>query len=351
VARRRWGQAVALALCFVEDWPCVVICPTTLKGMWHKALLEFGLLNPAEIFLAKNGVQQKNALADPDAVAAGGCCLANGVRVLITSYDCARALPHNGFGVAIADECHQLKNPDALKTQRIVPLLRGARRCIMISGTPALSRPAELWTQLNALQPGLFGNNSRFFARYCDPQTVAVGGGRTVTQNKGATCMMELNIVLKKAVMVRRLKDDVVMNMLPVKPDEGSVVILHCHLLSFIGIIHVYAERGEAEGQHGPRPGETPRADPCAAVGGRCGGASVDAGAPTLMRRESQQHLPRGGILVLTSCAGNPGGVCAPSRHRWRPAAGAAHEDVADGRGAQERRGLRLRGAAVPGRH
>ena len=57
------------------------------------------------------------------------------------------------FKVIIADECHYLKNANAARTKGVVTLLRKSLRAVLLSGTPALSRPMELFTQLNALEP------------------------------------------------------------------------------------------------------------------------------------------------------------------------------------------------------
>jgi SWI/SNF-related matrix-associated actin-dependent regulator 1 of chromatin subfamily A len=35
-------------------------------------------------------------------------------------------------------------------------LLKSARRVVMLSGTPALSRPVELYPQISAINPKLF---------------------------------------------------------------------------------------------------------------------------------------------------------------------------------------------------
>ena len=57
------------------------------------------------------------------------------------------------FNVIIADECHYLKNALAARTKSLVLLLKQSNRAVLLSGTPALSRPMELFTQLNALEP------------------------------------------------------------------------------------------------------------------------------------------------------------------------------------------------------
>ena len=63
-----------------------------------------------------------------------------------------KLLPLN-FNVVIADESHYLKNAKAARTINMLLLLRKSVRAILLSGTPALSRPLELFTQLNSLDP------------------------------------------------------------------------------------------------------------------------------------------------------------------------------------------------------
>lgn len=38
----------------------------------------------------------------------------------------------------------------------------------MLSGTPQLSRPAELYTSLDAIAPGRFGSYVQYTTRFCD---------------------------------------------------------------------------------------------------------------------------------------------------------------------------------------
>ena len=48
-----------------------------------------------------------------------------------------------------------------------MPLVKRATRVVMLSGTPALNRPIELWAQLDGLRPGSFGTYYEFGTRYC----------------------------------------------------------------------------------------------------------------------------------------------------------------------------------------
>ena len=70
---------------------------------------------------------------------------------------------------AIADEAHYLKSRDAQRSKLVLPLLSSARRTILLTGTPALNRPVELFTLLNTLCPRVpeFASYKIFTERYC----------------------------------------------------------------------------------------------------------------------------------------------------------------------------------------
>lgn len=50
-----------------------------------------------------------------------------------------------------------MKNLKANRTKVGLTLIASAKRCILLSGTPALSRPFELFPQIKALEPNAFG--------------------------------------------------------------------------------------------------------------------------------------------------------------------------------------------------
>jgi SWI/SNF-related matrix-associated actin-dependent regulator 1 of chromatin subfamily A len=121
------------------------------------------------------------------------------------------------FKVIITDECHYLKNPKAKRTKLLLPMLIDANRAIMLSGTPALSRPIELWTQLHALDNTAWPDLKAFGKRYCKEQKKkggsggggGGGGGSFGAEFKGASNTQELHVLLTSTVMIRRLKKDI----------------------------------------------------------------------------------------------------------------------------------------------
>ena len=48
-----------------------------------------------------------------------------------------------------------LKNYKSARYKAAEPVMKQARRLVLLSGTPALSRPSELYTQIKAIDPNL----------------------------------------------------------------------------------------------------------------------------------------------------------------------------------------------------
>jgi SWI/SNF-related matrix-associated actin-dependent regulator 1 of chromatin subfamily A len=119
-------------------------------------------------------------------------------------------LSKKSYQVVVCDESHFLKDGKSQRSQAVVPLLKAAKRAICLTGTPALSRPIELYSQLEALRPNVFTKHKDFAERYCAGNRFGWGG----CQNAD-----ELNAVISRLVMVRRLKKDV-LTQLPPKQRE-----------------------------------------------------------------------------------------------------------------------------------
>jgi SNF2-related domain/Helicase conserved C-terminal domain len=117
------------------------------------------------------------------------------------------SLEELNFKIVIADECHYLKNVKAARTKGLVILLRKSLRAVLLSGTPALSRPMELFTQLNALDPVSWPCIKAFGRRYCRTKRKKKGGFGA--EFNGASNTQELHILLAGSLMIRRLKVDI----------------------------------------------------------------------------------------------------------------------------------------------
>jgi len=144
----------------------------------------------------------------------------NETRVVICSYGLAPNLIASGviqpgmFKCAIVDESHMLKNKNTKRTKAILPLLMATTRCILLSGTPALSRPMELWPQLSALsQKGWWDDEAEYVRKYVRSDGETADGGS----------LAELHTLLTSTVMIRRMKVDMLKN-LPKKERHNAKI-------------------------------------------------------------------------------------------------------------------------------
>ena len=74
--------------------------------------------------------------------------------------------------VLLQDESHFIKNFKAARTRAVSDVVKKSKYLVLLSGTPALSRPVELFTQLNLLRHDLFPRFQSFALRYCGARQV-----------------------------------------------------------------------------------------------------------------------------------------------------------------------------------
>jgi SWI/SNF-related matrix-associated actin-dependent regulator of chromatin subfamily A-like protein 1 len=200
-------QALGIASFYRDQWPLLIIVPASLRQVWSDQIFQwYHDITPDDVTIIMNA---KNAAFKK-------------TRVVIVSYELIDRIGSSEFkfGVVIVDESHSLKNPRAKRTVACKPVINAARRVIMLSGTPALSRPSELFPQLNALRPDLFRGFGNFGNRYCNP---VVKGG--FTSYDGCDNVEELFAVLRETVMIRRLKTNVLSELPPKKRLKIAVAV------------------------------------------------------------------------------------------------------------------------------
>ncbi|KAL0034775.1 hypothetical protein WJX77_006947 [Trebouxia sp. C0004] len=195
-------QAIGIMACYKDEWPCIIITPSSLREQWADALHQWlGITDDCVHMVTK-----------------GKDCQLEGKKFqfLITSYNFVPKLKDQlqelAPQVMVLDEAHSIKASKSVRTQETVPLLKAAKRVVLLTGTPALSRPKELFSQLTALAPSAKLKMKDFGERYCQCDRYRPYGG----QYDGASNLAELNRVLNSTVMVRRLKSEV-LDQLPPK--------------------------------------------------------------------------------------------------------------------------------------
>ncbi|KAJ8934751.1 hypothetical protein NQ318_004601 [Aromia moschata] len=206
-------QALAIANYYANDWPLLIATTANMKTVWEETIRYY--LPSISILQVQYMVSRKDNILD--------------AKILIVSHDMMKRslgkLSANNFGVVIIDESHVLKCSETQNFEAANALSKKAKRIILLSGTPALSKPSELYTQLSLIDSTFFGSFYVYSARYCDGKRTNFGWDST-----GKSNLQELEIVLAKRFMIRRTKDDV-LKALPNKKQE--IIKLDTNLQEF----------------------------------------------------------------------------------------------------------------------
>uniref|UniRef100_A0A8C4KQG9 SWI/SNF-related matrix-associated actin-dependent regulator of chromatin subfamily A-like protein 1 n=1 Tax=Dromaius novaehollandiae TaxID=8790 RepID=A0A8C4KQG9_DRONO len=198
-------QAICIAAYYRKEWPLLVVTPSSVRFTWAEAFHRWlPSLSPGSTNVIVTG--KDNLMAS---------------LVNIISFDLLSKMDKHlkgTFQVVIIDESHFLKNIKTARCRAAMPLLKAARRVILLSGTPAMSRPAELYTQIAAVQPAFFPQFHSFGLRYCDAKKMPWGWDYS-----GSSNLTELKVLLEESIMIRRLKSDV-LSQLPAKQRKMVLV-------------------------------------------------------------------------------------------------------------------------------
>ncbi|KAL9927954.1 SWI/SNF-related matrix-associated actin-dependent regulator of chromatin subfamily A-like protein 1 [Glossina fuscipes fuscipes] len=188
-------QAIAIASFYQEDWPLLICTTASTRDSWATHVRELLPSLPVHYIQILSSSQQ----------------YINEVKVLITSYGMMERhvsqIMERKFGFLIFDESQNLKNSKAKCTVVADRLSQQARRVILLSGTPALSRPVELYSQLQIIRRN-FMSFTDFTVRYCDGKQTSFGWNAA-----GQSNLKELNVILKLKFMIRRTKAEVMKDM------------------------------------------------------------------------------------------------------------------------------------------
>uniref|UniRef100_F1KXE2 SMARCAL1-like protein n=1 Tax=Ascaris suum TaxID=6253 RepID=F1KXE2_ASCSU len=226
-------QALAIMRYFSSDWPLLIVCPSSVKFSWMNQIKTF-LPSVNNMCILEKGSDQLPMQKSASTVA-------------IMSYDLMvikrKHLLEYAFQAIVFDESHMIKDGQAQRTKVATDISKKALRVILLSGTPALSRPVELFSQIRIIDPKIFPNFRDFAIRYCDGKQ-----GRFSFEAKGCTNSEELALILSNSIMIRRLKKDV-LDDLPEKRREvvflndGSIDVNISNLRSAKAAYHGAADK------------------------------------------------------------------------------------------------------------
>ena len=133
--------------------PALVVCPASLKLNWQA---ELAMWRP------ELGVQVVRSPKDP----------IKGLDVTIVNYDILGKLDLPTPTTLIVDEAHYIKNYKAKRTKLLMSLIKATPNVSLLTGTPIVNRPIELWTLLysiGATKLGYFEFGMRFCAGWKTP--------------------------------------------------------------------------------------------------------------------------------------------------------------------------------------
>ena len=156
-------QAIAVLLALKEAGElgdgALVVAPAGLLTNWERELARFA---PSLSVHSQYGPGRRLRAAD----------------VVLTTYETlardGEKLSGRAWSVAVLDEAHLVKNPDARRS-RAAKALKAKMR-LALTGTPVENNLAELWSVFDFVLPGYLGTLARFASEYRNP--IEVGRDR-----------------------------------------------------------------------------------------------------------------------------------------------------------------------------
>ncbi|MGH0128782.1 UNVERIFIED_CONTAM: hypothetical protein FKN15_046594 [Acipenser sinensis] len=205
-------QAISVAYFYKQEWPLLIVVPSSLKYPWIEEMEKWiPELNPDDINLIDNKADI-GRISTSKVTVLGYGLLTSDAKTLVD------ALHKQKFQVIVVDESHYLKSRNAARSKILVPIVQKAARAILLTGTPALGRPEELFMQIDALYPRRFGTWIDFAKKYCNAHVrydhPSCFLAKRQWDSRGASNLDELHQRLSK-IMIRRMKDQVLTQLPP----------------------------------------------------------------------------------------------------------------------------------------
>ena len=165
------------------DLRILVVCPSYLQPHWREGIREH-VADDVEIWKKKDCPSE---------------------RIIVMSYNKLhnRNIEGISWHFIVADESHYLKNRKSQRTTAFFPIAHKSRALLLMTGTPALNRPSELYAQMYAIRPQHVRSYYNFAIRFCNGKQTRYG-----FDDKGSSNSEELRWLLQTDYMIRRLKSD-----------------------------------------------------------------------------------------------------------------------------------------------
>jgi len=171
----------------------LIVCPASLKINWRNELKAW-LVKQMTVSVINGDVGDLTT------------------DIVIINYDILKRhidkLCAMDWSLIVGDESQSIKSGKAQRSRAFLKLT--SHRRVLLTGTPILNRPEELWTSLKWLDPHSWTNWYEFVTRYC-----AAHRDRFGLNTSGSSNLAELNRILRSTIMIRRLKRDVLPELPP----------------------------------------------------------------------------------------------------------------------------------------
>ena len=214
-------QAIAIADAYRDAGPLLCVVPAAMRFVWADELERWLTdMTPRQLSVIF-GSSDKFMLDKLAAESKTAKTWTGGRRVVVTSYHMLAPLLEEflavKWGCVIADESHTMHvskkygGDETKLTDAAWRLIKRAKYAVLTTGTPSLTKPFDMFYQIDALRPGMLGKKWDFAEHYCDIQFDQKGRSDV----SGGSRLLELRTLLTHTTMVRRLKRDVMRDLPP----------------------------------------------------------------------------------------------------------------------------------------
>jgi SWI/SNF-related matrix-associated actin-dependent regulator 1 of chromatin subfamily A len=145
------------------------------------------------------------------------------------------------WSLLLLDEAHKIKELKSQRSRCVHAL--SFEHVIMLSGTPMLNRPVELYSLLNLLNPVEWYDWFKFCLRYCDAQKNYFGWDMT-----GASNLEELKGRLQN-YMIRRTKQEVLSELPELTRTRMPVEVKRAEIKAALDSLQVWVEENGVKGK------------------------------------------------------------------------------------------------------
>lgn len=174
----------------------LIVCPASVKYSWENEIKKWTNMKSYV-------VDSKTKLED----------IPFEIQCIIINYDILKKF-HNElkkykFDVLVGDEVQMIKSSTAIRSKAFKSIAKDIPNVIMLTGTPLLSRPIEMFNMLNIIDQRTWNNYYSYATKYCEGRQ-----GNWGFEAKGASNLPELKTKIEK-YFLRRTKEEVLKELPP----------------------------------------------------------------------------------------------------------------------------------------